>query len=1343
MKRNKVVIVNKLSNDIIKPYILAKSPIYYTGGTHVMKISKVNHTRAGVSIAEKQSNGILYENPLKTNSGNSINLKQHVEDLNKNAKNLYSIFITVRQKGGSDKKKNNFTKSELQMFEDIRNFSTGLKKEVLCEYRNNVSMEKNISYQLNKLEQWITKNSTGKNSLSRYESFQTIMDEDVDRTVDVCLRNSLRKFVRIDDSGQKTYIPDLIKKLLKTVILANSTHSEPLSDAEKESLLRVLNEDYGKCEALKKIVHSIESQNVHVSPVEKDGKMLLQLSSAEHKQKKYIFAFLKKFATAEIEEQNKMILHMKRLILLFYCGKSKYEDALSVDANKMSVWSWRFLQDESIVNYDDEIYNMIIENSSPQKKLRRSIPGKLQEKIAESYRNAVKTEGITEEDIFWLQFIENSAEKLLLSKKNVSPIKLSVSYLCEHTFREWTSYICTKYIALGKGVYHFTVPKDTEKVITGEATIGEVLPEYRSGITSFDYEKIKAEETLSRDLSLYTAFAVNNFAMSVMSSENRAQKGNEDILSVKKLENLMYQNADTKILRFWGGESTWSDDVKPNKTDLVNAVREALQSVRNCNFHYSTGMSMKPGEHIDVLRKLFQKEFVDAGSIYRKKFYSNNVWMFYSEKDIKGLLNVLYQKELERPAQIPAFNKIINKANLEETINVFIKGKKKKKLTSGDNSIECMEKFRNCLFFVLKEIYYYGFLQNDDVITYFKNAMDSDTVDSDSRDSKKQEEAHDNFKKYFYNLECNNKEMTFGEICQQIMTEYNQQNQGNCRVASNLKDHDDEKYKHFRALLYRYIKKAFWTYLKQDCYLFLREPERKETSEKPEFESFCKDWRPELYDSLAKRMNEDDSLPVWYTMAHFLNRKQLNMMIGCIKNYIQYMQDVERRRRNTGNCIGIEAEQEIYPYKNILPVLEFSMLFCGNITNCFEDYFKDEDDYAAHLASYVDFGGTDKLTLEAFCSHRINEGSPTGTIGLYYDEQEPIINRNIVYASMYGNEALFCKNHVQKITEQQIRAYYKCGKTLAKVFKSGTCENREEAETLRKFQNEKNHIELTDITTYSEIVNDLMGQLISWAYLRERDLMYYQLGVHYIRLFHSDCVEESSPLRKLCGDGISIQDGAVLYQIIAMYTYHLHVLTFDKTGNIIRNENASSNGASVKAFFKDYCKDKGEIYSQSLCLFEDTEKGHDEMVEFRNYIDHFKYYSHLDRSIMDLYSDVYDRFFTYDIKLRKSVSFIFSNILAKYFVLAETSMQLGESLRYTKDAKDKMSKRKAAKLSIKALKSDGFHLSKNVLDQNVPSAKKCNMIMARSDAFLGQLQKILEYKECTGSFAFCSEEGAK
>lgn len=1308
-----------------------------------MKISKVEHKRAGVGIEECQSKGMLYDNPKNEKKG-SGDLTEHVEKLNDKARKLYSVFVI---------NKLDFTRSgeERKQCKAVK----GLMCEIVKKAIDRDKAESGLKDQLKNLKQWI--DEVYKENSGYASSFAQMDSALIDTFVDGCLRNSLRKTVKPEHSMENIYFPDLVKKFLKCISRKGGAGVEGLTEAEREAFLTELNRDYWKTEEIKKIVHSIESQNVHVQSMERDGRHYLQLSSAENEKKQYIFQFLAKFANAGDDvEWEKLLVQFKRLVLLFYCGRDQYKETASVP---MSAWSWGTYKEDDAVNFDGHAYELINkrafqqgrDSKSKKRQIDDEIKKSLREQIISHYRDAVQIEGITEEDIFWLKFIQKSAEKMLLSKSDLSPVRLSVSYLCDHTYKEWISYLCMKYIDMGKGVYHFATPEDLAEVIRGDKIVGEVLPEYQNGITSFDYERIKAEESLDRDISYYIIFAVNNYARAVLSrKEIEGKKGGEDILSFKNddLKKKLDVDAERKLLQFFGGKSTWKGIV-PEKVDgieLAMAVKNGLRALRNSSFHYAAGVQEDGQEYDPVLLNMFQTEYSRTGEWYKKKYLTNNVLLFYPPGKVQGLMDYLYHGSKERPAQIPAFNRIINKANLGEFLTEYISAEERRKLETGENSLERMEKFRASLFFVLKEIYYYGFLQEDNIKEMFMKAVN--IGEKKGRYPGKEKFANDNFKKRLKEI-TKKSGTTFGEICQQIMTDYNQQNQGKKSITSNDKGHEEEKYKHFRMLLYLYTKNAFIQYLRdhQKQYGFLQMPENREAvTDSAALENFGRGWQPSMYDALQQDISQDSMLLAWYTTAHFLNAKQLNLLIGSVRNYIQFIRDIDKRAHNTGNRVAGKTEAKAARYRKILSVLEFVMLFSGNVTNCMQDYFADEDDYARHLADYVEFdldGKKDSAALRAFCDRKVKKGSPNGKIGLYYDGLNPIINKNIVYARMYGNEKLF-RNCFTRIQEKDIKEYYEKLAKLSSVFQSGRCENVKQEQDLRRFQNKKNHIELMEITTYSEIVNDFMGQLVSWAYLRERDLMYFQLGFHYMRLYYGDSVEKDSKYRRLEGEQVNIQEGAILYQIIAMYTYDFSVYAVDKDASQPWkvNENVKKSdtiGAKVGKFCGGYCHDKGDVYMAGLCLFEAGEKEHEEMSAFRNYIDHFHYYSHLDRSIMELYSDVYDRYLNYDLKLKKSVSYIFKNILMRYFVKSRTRLSTGMSKRYDKP-KETL---RAARLSIEedGLSTDKYKASGKYKDSsNANGNKKQELgggnkkqepdtMPARDKNFLEQLQRILEYKE--------------
>ena len=126
-----------------------------------------------------------------------------------------------------------------------------------------------------------------------------------------------------------------------------------------------------------------------------------------------------------------------------------------------------------------------------------------------------------------------------------------------------------------------------------------------------------------------------------------------------------------------------------------------------------------------------------------------------------------------------------------------------------------------------------------------------------------------------------------------------------------------------------------------------------------------------------------------------------------------------------------------------------------------------------------------------------------------------------------------------------------------------------------------------------------------------------------------------------------------------------------------------------------------------------------------------------------MYSQIYDSFFVYDIKLKKSVSYVLENILMRYFVVPHLSFATcGEkSYEVKQDGCRKTITRKAAKITLgsKGLTSDIFTYKLPQLETKMKTGfvkgssnrKQSNevLVKARDDNFLEQLTRILEYKK--------------
>ena len=953
-------------------------------------------------------------------------------------------------------------------------------------------------------------------------------------------------------------------------------------------------------------------------------------------------------------------------------------------------------------------------------------------------------------DLYWIDYIDNTVKKLLLDSRNKGMYRYEISFLSNHIWKEWTQYISGKYIELGKGVYHFAIP-DLSGALEGKpVSVCEVKPEYRKGISGFDYERIKAEESLDREMEEYVLFAVNNFARAAAPENEREKPGHEDVLIMKTSDELiaenkknqepivLYKDADRRILQFFGGQSRFREKEDSfinlySGEDLYKEIRNELYTVRNITFHYTTKAEKGQIQKHEMAEYFFEEELADISGFFRKKYYSNNVWKFYDMEVINDLMDKIYSGRKYRAAQIPAFNNIISRPALPQIVNGFVKGNSLKKIMNYPDR-EIIKQYWSALFFVLKELYYYDFLQEqenpeENIRERFLRVLARKLEETSDA---KEQKAWESFDKRISEI---GRERSFGEICQGLMIEYMLQNNDSPMVRKEnihkrTKSRDTQIYKHYRTLLYICIRDAFIEYLKEK-WQGLREPVliKKEWSE----EEFCHSDNVEhlsLYDHLKDLFHSTASGPSWYIAAHFINPKYLNHLIGSIRNYLQFTEDIERRAVSLGKCVDNEREEKNLRYRNTLEILEFVLQFCGKTTKVMEDYFESNEVYAAYLSDFVDYKTPKNITdietaLHIFCEQKVNVDGKENMVGIYYDGGNLIPNRNIIRANMYGNVSCL-KASMDKIKYAEIRKMYIDKSKLDSVLKEGVCRTKEDQKALREFQNEKNRIELLDLSIYTEILNDMQAILIGWTYMRERDLMYYQLGYYYTKLFWTDSISEEDERRRLTGDEVNIEDGAILYQILAFNTYHLPVISNKKNTVSFVKDNGSIGGKALRAFFRNF-ENAIPIYLEGLNLFENTDE-HDDIIDTRNYIEHFKYFIKSDRSMMDLYSEVYDRFFRHDHKLKKSVPEVLINVLARNFMDARIYMKLG-SKQVVKEKTGVSREDKASKIAFTDKGIESTALTYTIKPDSEDNKKASKILVdARSEVFLKQFQKILEYR---------------
>lgn len=427
-------------------------------------------------------------------------------------------------------------------------------------------------------------------------------------------------------------------------------------------------------------------------------------------------------------------------------------------------------------------------------------------------------------------------------------------------------------------------------------------------------------------------------------------------------------------------------------------------------------------------------------------------------------------------------------------------------------------------------------------------------------------------------------------------------------------------------------------------------------------DEFLPDWSSAKYDTLISEVKNSPELQKWYIVGKFMNARTLNLLVGSMRSYLQYVNDIQKRAAGLGEQQLHLFAENCESVKKWIQVLEVCLILSARISNEFTDYFKDEEAYASYLKRYIDFGDqampSDYSALLAF--------SNEDKIDLYVDTSNPKVNRNIIQAKLYAPDMVLNKV-VKKISRDECRKFNEKKEQIFQFKNMGNAVSWEEQQKILEYQKLKNRVELRDLSEYGELINELLGQLINWSYLRERDLLYFQLGFHYSCLMNES--EKPDVYKTIRSDETTIEN-AVLYQIIAMYINGYPVYVPEK-GKLKAKYKTGGAGQKIGAFCrwastveqKEY-----ELYNAGLELFEVVNE-HDNIIDLRNKIDHFKYYQGND-SILSLYGEIFDRFFTYDMKYRKNVLNHLQNILLRHKVvikpiISKDKKEVGEGI--TKD----------------------------------------------------------------------------
>lgn len=1318
------------------------SKIAYREKTKDNNQYKDYNIRAAVANKKGHVEGVLYKIPGK----DEIDIKKQMRNKDKSVRQLYSVFNQI-QIGTKPKKWAGNEK--LSEEENNRRAQQQEIKIQNYKWKNDCSeYVKQLQSTVNNVLFFSDKNSYLKEMHKNTDIIKNMQKSGKPKRflggeLEAFVAYTLRKNLIVSRYDNKEF--DSVKAM---VVFIKNIGNDNILDKDKETICELANlirDDFlklnpnAKKSQVANMVRSIRNQNMVVQPqkdrlsfplVSDQGKNTVTNKNTE---KKGLDEFILNYANLDEEERQENLRKLRRIIDVYFSTPQEYKKDMDitlssdVDKTKFGVWEkhesgkkatglFVEIPDELLESETEKLKLDVVLEKQARKKLTDSI--RKQNMICYRYTRAVVEKYNSTENLFfendsinqyWIHHIENAVERILKSCKAGTLFKLRKGYLTEKVWKDAINLICIKYIAMGKVVYNFAMDdiwKDKK-----DKNLGIIDEKIKHGITSFDYEMIKAQETLQRELAVNVAFAANNLARAVCDMTNLEDKESDFLLWNKnnianKLKNKDDMASVSAVLQFFGGKSSWDIDAfreayKGNKHNyevcFIDDLRKAVYAARNDSFHFKTALVNDDIWNTEFLGKLFIKETEFCLDVEKDRFYSNNLPMFYSNDDLRKIMTHLYSNKVSRASQVPSYNSVLVRKSFPE----YITGTLKYQNPKYDK--DTLDKWYSACYYLLKEIYYNSFLQSDEALALFE-----DSVNNFDFDNKDQEPAVKSFRNNYENIK--NSCTSFSQICQMYMTEYNQQNNQFKKVRSSKGSSFDKPiYQHYKLLLKKVIANAFALYLQnnKELFGFIGKPLKANSLREIKKEQFLPEWKTKKYESLCEEVIKSPELQKWYVVGKFLNARSLNLMAGSMRSYIQYVNDIKRRADGIENELHV-ISQNVDVVDKWVQVIEVCLLLSSRVSNEFEDYFYDKDDYAAYLKSYVDFENSDMPSEYS----ALVEFSDQGKVDLYVDPSNPKVNRNIVQSKLFAADYIL-RDIIEPVSKDEIEDFYNQKDEITTCKIKGAELTDEEQKKILKYQKLKNRVELRDVVEYGEIINELLGQLINWSYMRERDLLYFQLGFHYNCLRNDSAKPEE--YKNLVLDDISIKD-AILHQIIGMYVNGVAIYAPGKDKNKLESQCAKGGaGGKIGAFcrYSLYLKLAADtLYNAGIELFEVVAE-HDDIIGLRNSIDHFKYYLGEYGSILSIYSEVFDRFFTYDMKYQKNVLNLLQNILLRHNVIVEPIFESGTK-KIGKGTKP------CAKLSIRSIISDSFEYK----------IKDGTLIAdAKDKRYLETIKKILFYPE--------------
>ena len=505
-----------------------------------MKISKEGHKRTAVAVMEDRVGGVIY-----VPGGSEIDLDKNLVKRCKDTKILYNVFNQI-QAGTAPSEyewKDYLSETENKKREAQKTIQkANYELRSACEY-----YAKKANFAVRK----IIFSEKPKRVLSDDQIIANMKNQRLPKfkgRIEDFVLLTLRKSLVVSTYNEEMFD----SRKAATVFLKNIGKENITADDERQikQLLALIRDDYNKWNPDEQgsdkkessgtmVIRSIQHQNMIIQP-EEDTLSLSKISNVGKKtktkqmEKAGLDAFLKEYAQIDENSRMEYLKKLRRLLDTYFAAPSSYVKGAEVSlpeninfSSELNVWE-RHEAAKKANRYFVEIPEALLKAEQSNNKINKVEKKHSLEQLRTDIRrrniacyhfaNALAADERYHTFVFenmamnqyWIHHMENAVERIL-KKCNVGTLfKLKIGYLSKKVWKDILNLLSIKYIALGKAVYHFTL--DDIWNDASDKKLGKIDDLTLKGISSFDYEMIKAQEDLQREMAVGVAFSTNNLA---------------------------------------------------------------------------------------------------------------------------------------------------------------------------------------------------------------------------------------------------------------------------------------------------------------------------------------------------------------------------------------------------------------------------------------------------------------------------------------------------------------------------------------------------------------------------------------------------------------------------------------------------------------------------------------------------------------------------------------------------------------------------------------------------------------------------------------------------------------